>query len=177
MKKKSITLLALILILTVSVGGSLAWLVTQTGAVTNTFSPAHVTTAVDETLSGTTKSSVRIQNTGDVDAYIRATYVVNWVDANGSIYGAAPVEDDDYTISLNATDWEKSGDYWYCKTRVEPDGYTPVLINSIAPVAGKAPAGCTLQVTILADGIQADGTTSGGVKAAEDAWGYTGYTN
>ncbi|MGI6029123.1 MAG: hypothetical protein ACOX81_06915 [Candidatus Heteroscillospira sp.] len=172
MKKKSIVLLALVLILTVSVGGTLAWLAAQTGAVTNTFTPAHVTTAVDEVLDGTVKKDVRIQNTGDIDAYIRATYVVNWADTDGNIYGAAPT----YDVNLNETDWAEVGGYYYCKTRVASGGFTPVLIESIAP-KGEAPEGCTLQVTIIADGIQADGVDSTGTKAAVDAWGYGGYTN
>ena len=126
MKKKLTVLVALLLLVTVSVGGTLAWLATQTAPVTNTFTPSHVTTAVDEKTEGGVKSDVKIQNTGDTSAYIRATYVVNWVDANGNIYAAQPVEDIDYTILLNvgfeSAPWTKGTDdgYYYCNTAIDP---------------------------------------------------------
>ena len=175
MKKKSIVLVALILIFTMSAGGSLAWLVSHGGAVTNSFTHAYVATAIDEKLYATSKTDVRVQNTGDIDAYIRATYVVNWVNAEGQINASAPVAGKDYTVILNKEDWEEADGYWYCKTRVGAGGYTPVLIKSITPADTTPPAGCTFQVTILADGIQADGHTLSGTQAAKDAWDYDGF--
>ncbi len=176
MKKKSIVLVALILIFTMSAGGSLAWLVSHGGAVTNSFTHAYVATEIDETLNMTSKTKVRVKNTGDIDAYIRATYVVNWVNAEGQINASAPVAGKDYTVTLNKEDWEQGADgYWYCKTRVGAGDYTPELIKSISPADTTPPAGCTFQVTILADGIQADGRTLSGTKAAVDVWHYDGF--
>ena len=112
-----------------------------------------------------------IKNTGDTSAYIRATYVVNWVDANGNIYAAQPVEDIDYTILLNvgfeSAPWTKGTDdgYYYCNTAIEPGRETPVLITSIEP-QGAAPTGYTLQVTIIAEGIQSTGMGVAGAQAA-----------
>lgn len=174
MKKKLTVLVALLLLVTVSVGGTLAWLATQTDPVTNTFTPSHVTTQVVETLDGNTKSDVMIKNTGDTDAYIRATYVVNWVDSNDNVYAAQPEKDTAYTVVLNIGDkdgqWTTGTDgYYYCKTDIAPDGLTPVLINSIAPVDGTAPEGYTLQVTIIAEGIQSQGMGET-VTTAQDAF-------
>ena len=157
MKKKIITLLALVLLLTLVITGTVAFLATGTNSIVNTFTPSHVTTQVVETLDGNTKSDVMIKNTGDTDAYIRATYVVNWVDYEGKIYAAQPVAGTAYTVSVNETDWTQgAGGYYYCNTSIAPDGLTPVLVNSITP-NNTAPDGYTLQVTIIAEGIQSRG--------------------
>ena len=47
------------------------------------------------------------------------------------------------------------------------------VLDDIVSVAGKAPEGYDLQVTILADGIQADGVGSNGKTPMKDAWGVT----
>ena len=168
MKKKIITLLALVLLLTLVITGTVAFLATGTNSIVNTFTPSHVTTQVVETLDGNTKSDVMIKNTGDTSAYIRATYVVNWVDSNGNVYAAQPVAGTAYTVSVNETDWTQgtTDRYWYCDSVIAPGNMTPVLINSIAPVDGKAPEGYTLQVTIIAEGIQSTGMGATDAQAA-----------
>ena len=174
--KKPVALVAILVLLCCAVAGTVAYLVTSTGPVTNTFTPASVTTQVEETFDGTTKSDVQIKNTGNIDAYIRAAVIVNWADAQGNVYGEKPVEGTDYTISYNKTvqadggQWiEGSDGYWYYTKPVAPSTednpqYTGVLIKSCEP-AGQAPAGYALQVTILADGIQ-----SVPADAVQQAW-------
>lgn len=173
--KKPVALVALLVLLCCTVAGTLAYLVTSTNSVTNTFTPAHVSTAVDETFDGTTKSNVKIQNTGNIDAYIRVAVVANWIDEDGNVYGgAAPAETTDYTISYNKADWKLIDGYWYCKTVVQVGSETPALIESCSKTSTAAvPEGYDLQVTILADGIQADGVGSNGKTPMEDAWGVT----
>ena len=156
-KRAFVAIVALVLVLCLTVGGTVAFLVTRTNSVTNTFTPSKVTTQVVETLDGNTKSDVMIKNTGDTSAYIRATYVVNWVDSEGKIYATQPVAGTAYTVSVNETDWTQGADgYYYCNTSIAPDGLTPVLVNSITP-NNTAPDGYTLQVTIIAEGIQSRG--------------------
>mgnify|MGYP004703541295 CR=1 FL=1 len=175
-RKASVALVAILVLLCCAVAGTVAFLVTKTDSVVNTFTPSKVTTYVEEEFNGQTKSNVKIQNTGNIDAYIRAAVIVNWVNDAGEIYGTAPVastEDapGDYTISYDETDWFKGSDgYWYYTKPVAPSTennpqYTGVLIESCAP-AGQAPAGYALQVTILADGIQ-----SVPADAVQQAWG------
>ena len=169
-KRAFVAIVALVLVLCLTVGGTVAYLATRTNSVTNTFTPSHVTTAVveDTTTTPGTKADVKIQNTGDTDAYIRATYVVNWVDSNGNVYAAQPVAGTAYTVSVNETDWTQgtTDRYWYCDSVIAPGNMTPVLINSIAPVDGKAPEGYTLQVTIIAEGIQSTGMGATDAQAA-----------
>lgn len=171
--KQPVALVALLLLLCCTVAGTLAYLVTSTNPVTNTFTPAYVTTAVDEKFENGVKSDVKIQNTGNIDAYIRAAVIVNWADANGNVYGggtpAASTDDGksgDYTISFNTADWKQIGDYWYCKTTTAFGASTEPLIISCSKTSTAAvPEGYDLQVTILADGIQSVPQT-----AIQEAW-------
>lgn len=166
--KKPVALVAILVLLCCAVAGTVAYLVTSTGPVTNTFTPASVTTQVEETFDGTTKSDVQIKNTGNIDAYIRAAVIVNWADENGNVYGGAtPEARKDYNISYNESDWFQGSDgYWYYTKPVAPnDGLTDILIKSCAPAANMAPEGYDLQVTILADGIQ-----SVPADAVQQAW-------
>lgn len=164
--KKPVALVALLVLLCCTVAGTLAYLVDKTPEVKNTFEPAKVTTEVNEDFDGTTKRNVTIKNTGNIDAYIRAAVIINWADKQGNI-SATPVEDGDYEIKYDSSNtWKKIGDYWYYTNPVAADSLTEkALIESCAPVAGKAPEGYNLQVTILADGIQSEPLT-----AIKEAW-------
>ena len=164
--KKPVALVALLVLLCCTVAGTLAYLVTSTNSVTNTFTPASVSTEVKETFKDGVKSDVKIQNTGNIDAYIRAAIIINWADKDGNV-SATPVEDGDYKIKYDSSNtWEKIGDYWYYTNPVAADSLTEkALIESCTPVAGKAPEGYDLQVTILADGIQSEPLT-----AIKEAW-------
>ena len=167
-RKAPVALVAILVLLCCAVAGTVAFLVTKTDSVVNTFTPSKVTTDVEEEFNGQTKSNVKIQNTGDIDAYIRVAVIVNWADDKGNVSGT-PVKDSDYVMDLNIdtgtttnAPWFKGSDgYYYCKTAVKSvkqdtkDCYTPVLIKSCIKATGaQAPAGYDLQVTILADGIQ-----------------------
>ena len=176
--KKPVALVALLVLLCCTVAGTLAYLVTSTDPVTNTFTPAEVKTEVTESFvedkGELVKSNVQIKNNGNIDAYIRAAVIINWADANGNVYGggtpAASTEEvtGDYTISYNTDgSWKQIGDYWYYTEPVAADSLTEkALIESCTPVAGKAPEGYNLQVTILADGIQSEPA-----DAVIQAWG------
>lgn len=172
-RKAPVALVAILVLLCCAVAGTVAFLIDSTGPVKNTFEPSHVTTYVEETFANGEKKDVRIQNTGDIDAYIRVAVIVNWADASGNVSGTAPVKDTDYTISYNNDGWfEGSDGYYYCKAPVKSvkqdakDCYTPVLIKSCVKATGaQVPAGYDLQVTILADGIQ-----SVPDKVVNEAW-------
>ena len=172
--KKPVALVALLVLLCCTVAGTLAYLVDKTPEVKNTFTPAHVSTAVDETFKNGVKSDVKIQNTGNIDAYIRATVVVNWASdkEDGVVSGTAPKEGTDYTIDWTKVNWIKVGDYYYYTQKVAVNGETGQLFTNCKLKEGVIPpSGYHLQVTILADGIQADGVGSNGKTPMEDAWG------
>ena len=83
---RSFVVLAALLVLVLGiVGTTLAWLTDKTKDLTNTFEYAKVSCNVEETFENNVKSEVKVKNTGNTDAYIRATYVVTIRDKEGNI--------------------------------------------------------------------------------------------
>ncbi len=76
-------LVALVLIICVAVGGTVAFIVTKTDAVKNIFNPANVTIDTQEEFDGSVKKNVVVENTGNTDAYIRVKLVTYITDENG----------------------------------------------------------------------------------------------
>lgn len=153
--KSAALLVSFLLLLTVTVGGTIAFLMDTDGPLNNLFNPSKVTTKVEETLSDNIKKDVYIKNTGDTDAWIRAAVVVTWQDKDGNVYGQAPVKDTDYVITWG-TGWATGDDgFYYWTSPVEAEtGETGVLIETISP-KGKPPAdGYYLTVEIIGSGIQ-----------------------
>ena len=56
--KTGALILSLLLLVTAAVGGTVAYLLTQTESVTNTFTPSKVACTVTENFNGETKSNV-----------------------------------------------------------------------------------------------------------------------
>lgn len=184
MRKSIALMVSLILVLTVTVGGTLAYLIAKSGPVENIFNPSKVTTEVNETFDGNVKTNVSIRNTGDIDAYIRAAVVVTWQKYNEEtgkydVYGTVPVKGTDYEISYNLGDqanhegkWILGSDgFYYWPSLVEPGETTGVLIKSAAASTPAPAEGYTLCIEILGSGIQAEGVDEAGKSPIELAWG------
>lgn len=141
--KRFALLLALVLILVGTVGGTVAFLATHTGPVKNTFIPGKVTCQVEEKFNEGAKSEAVIRNTGNVPAYIRVAVVGNTMDGN-NVTGKY-----DVSSYLDATEWFLGDDgFYYYKGVVQPGDTTSDLIKTDIPLPeGK-------QVTILASAIQ-----------------------
>ena len=173
-RKALFALVSVLVLVFAEVGVTVAYLQTQTEPLENQFTPAKVSCKVEETFEDNVKSNVTIQNTGDTDAFIRVAVVANWVqtDENSSVtsvYAQQPVAGTDYTLTL-ADDvnekWLKdSNGFYYYKDAVQPNEVTAVLIEECKPIEGKAPAGYTLAVEIVASAIQASPET-----VAEEYW-------
>ena len=159
--------LALALVLTLSVGGTVAYLITKTDAVKNTFTPGRVSCEVNESFNNNVKTNVSIQNTGNVKAYIRATVVVNWVTETGKVCA-----NHTHTVEIvpKGSAWKENSGYYYYTKPVDPDDFTDKLISNEIKLS-QADDGCKMQVTILAQAIQAEGVDSSNKKAVVDAWG------
>lgn len=168
MNRTAILFMAIIMLIGAVIGSTVAFLITNTGPVENKFAYASVSCEVKEDFNGNTKKNVQITNTGSTDAYIRATYVVNWLDAQGNIVASVP---DGYSYNLTENPdgkWTKaSGDgYFYYLKPVAPKASTPgSLLNCTVTYPDNNPE-YTLSVKILATAIQ-----SNPVSAAEGAWG------
>ena len=162
--RQVLLLAALVVIAMGVVGGTVAYLVTKTDPVVNTFTPGEVSCKIDETFDGTTKSNVYVTNTGNTNAYIRAAIIVTWKDAAGNIAATVPAKGTDYTLELNETDWVEHDGYYYYKGSVAPNAQTENLI--ITCTAKNSNGDYTLSVEILADAIQ-----SSPDSAVTQAWG------
>ena len=158
-------LLPMLLLFALAVGGTMALLIDRTGTVKNTFTPGTVTPEIDEDFDGAVKENVRIRNTGNAPGFVRAVLTVNWVDNAGNVLAPAE-EGTDYTIEgLPGTGWFVKDGFYYYSSAVEDGGATGNLFTRCAPVAGAAPAGGHLQVSIAAQAVQAT------ADAVADAWG------
>lgn len=157
-------LVSLVLVLSAAIGGTLGYLTGQV-SVTNTMQVGEFTTEIDEDTENGVKSNVKVQNTGDYDAYIRAVVVVTWQNKDGAVYPEAPVVNEDYTITYGK-DWTQQGGFWYYNGVVGAGKATADLIGTCQPVGDEAPEGYDLNVEILASAIQAEPA-----QAVQDAWG------
>lgn len=159
-KKTWILMVSILLILCLTVGGTIAFLSTKSGPVENTFNASKVTTKVNETIIGAEKTKVTVTNTGDIDAWIRAAVVVTWQNEAGEVYGQAPVAGTNYTNWTPGDDWESGSDGFYYYTKPVAAGQTTTpLIESISLIGNPPASGYFLTVEILASGIQSKPAT------------------
>lgn len=162
-KRLSTLLLSVILVVTIAVGGTVAYLVTQVTPVTNTFTPSHVNCEVTENFNGTVKSNVNVTNTGDTDAYIRVKLVTYRVNQDGQhIGGTATIPPFD-----PGTNWFEYGGYYYYTLPVKPGEHpTSNLISSITLEDSYPDADGGKQVIeVMAEAIQ-----SAPAKAVGESW-------
>ena len=170
-RKNKVLLVSLILLLTITVGGTTAFIYTNTKPVTNTFKPSKVACEIVETFDYLTKTDVKIKNTGDTEAYIRARIVVNWIDDNNNISAIKPVLGKDYSLEDDKNiNWIKIGDYYYHKKAISTDGFTETLITSCKQLDPDSEY--SLFVEIIGESIQSTPLDavkgSWNVKIAED---------
>ena len=161
LRRTTMLVASLVLLLSLSVGGILAWLSATDEPIANIFTPSEVTTEVTEERSGNLKKNVQIKNTGDTTAWIRAAVVVTWQNEAGEVYGKAPAYGVDYTAWTPGNGWIEGNDhFFYYTSPVKSDDEDPlncttgVLISQISPVVDRNPEGYYLNVEIIGSGIQ-----------------------
>lgn len=175
---RSIALLfAIALLVGAGVGSTVALLQDKTDAVENTFTYGKVSCAVQEDFNKENniyvKRNVRIQNTGNTDAYIRVLLVFTWKDKDGNVFVNKPVENRDFQANMNLSQgWIISrntiGSYIYYKNPVAPGQSTPNLIDSLFQIDGaNVPENGAyhLSVEVVAEAVQANPA-----QAVNDAW-------
>ncbi len=169
-RKATILLVALISILIISIGATVAYIALKTDELTNEFVPAAVTCQVEEQFSNGVKSDVCIKNTGNISAYIRTALIINWVnDQDGSVLSTSPTEGTDYTLVLNNEGWDKGSDGYYYYTRaVSAGSKTTPLITKAEAI--NQPEGYSLSIHVLASAIQSEPS-----KAIQEVWNVTIY--
>ena len=161
--RKAALILSLCLIFALAVGTTLAYLKANTSPVTNTFKAATSEIKIDENVENGEKSSIQVVNTGTAVSYVRVKLVMNWVDGNGKVVSGGKLPE----VTLNESDWFVQDDIYYYTKPVAQDGKTTNLLQAGTSIAEptEKPAGCHLEVTVLAESIQAAPST-----AVEGAW-------
>lgn len=167
-RKTATLLVAIVLLLGVAVGTTVAYLIDRTTPIENKFEYAKTDVTVEEEFTGTEKSNVQVKNESNIPVYIRATYVVNWVDAKGNIVTPDP---DEYIYQLDENPnnaWKKVGDYYYYPTPVQPKNSTAGSLLTCTVTKQPENPEYTLNVEILATAIQSEPK-----DAIKNAWGVT----
>lgn len=165
-KKLLAILLCAVLAVCAATGGTMAYIFSKAPPVNNTFDPVFVSCLVEEHFDGTTKTDVKVKNTGDINAFIRATFVVMWTAEDGTVYASSPVENTDYVLELGSPKWLKGTDgFYYYSNPVASNETTDILIRSLTLI-GEAPDGYGLAVHVSATAIQAEP-----VEAIQGVWG------
>lgn len=174
MNRATVLLMAILMLIGVAAGSTVAYLIDRTEQVANTFEYAKVSCEVTEKFDRKEKKDVKITNTGTTDAYIRATYVVNWLDSDGNIVASVPTGYG-YTLAVNTVEenpnskWVKGTDgYYYYTLPVEPKKETTdsLLTCTVIYPEGLETPEYTLSVEILATAVQSEPA-----NAVKNAWG------
>lgn len=155
--------LALALVLTLTAGGTVAYLFTNTDAVTNTFTPANTGITIVENFDGEVKEEITVKNTGDIPVYVRVMLVASYqkeVNGKYEVCGSQhtpEVKVPDFTLG---TDWVKGDDgYYYYTKSVSAQGETGSLIatdSSITLTKDPDHDGYVMHIDVLAQAIQAE---------------------
>ena len=159
--RKAALILSLCLIFALAVGTTLAYLKANTSPVENTFTAAKSDIKIDEDVTGGQKKSIIVQNTGTAVSYVRVKLVMNWVDGNGKVVSGGKLPE----VTLNKSDWFVQDDIYYYTKPIGPKDSTANLLKDPITQPEGAPEGCHLEVTVLAESIQAAPST-----AVEGAW-------
>ena len=168
MNRATVLLMAILMLIGVAAGSTVAYLIDRTENVANTFEYGQVSCDIGETFDETTtKKDVYVTNTGNINAYIRATVVVNWVDSQGNIVASVP---DTYKYELTMHEdgnWKKGNDgYYYYTLPVAPKGRTEDSLLTCKVTSRPANPEYRLSVEILATAVQ-----SVPEEAVQAAWG------
>lgn len=142
------------------------------------FTPAVVTCAVHEKVngvevtgsaaSGSVKSDITAENTGNTTVFLRLRLSACWVDAKGNTTGTPSVPLPQITLRQN---WLDGGNgLYYYALPVKPGESTTVLCEPMRMGTSVSPTGAAVyqQITVLAEAVQALPE-----KAAQEAWGVT----
>lgn len=162
--KPLVLIVAMALVATMAIGGTMAWFQVNSDKLTNAFTPGEVGGEVveDFTPGGGVKSNVAVKNTGNVEAYVRVALVPTWQDESGNILPeTASIENLSFTPGSG---WFVKDGFYYYKNKVAASATTANLADRIT-VTG-APEGARMNLQILTEVIQANPA-----DAVTESWG------
>ena len=179
--KGLVAVLALVLVLTVAVGGTVAWLSKGTDPVVNTFTMGEVNPEIKEEFNGDTKSDIGVTNHGSVPAFVRVKLLFTWQEGAepgqvseegtgvvGDLAGVPVTKEDITWVWGDDKNWQKGSDGYFYYT-VPLSGTSPDLLNSVSVNEGSEKGRLyNLSLNILVDAVQATPA-----DAARETWGVT----
>ena len=156
--KRLITIVtALVLLGLVLCGTVISYMFHISEQKNNIFTPANVSCEVLEEFKDNQKSSIVIENTSNIAAYLRLRLVSYWVDDGGNIV-AKPSQMPSFTI---ATGWMAgSDDTYYYISPIKPDDKTPNLLADDEKIVLEQEDGYSQVVEVFAEAIQSKPTTA-----------------
>ena len=153
-KREIVFIISAVLLVMITVGGTIAYLTSATAPVENEFTPGKVSCEVIETFENNIKKDVAV--------------LATFVDEAGNIFSQMPVEGVDYSIEFDTVKWTKGTDgFWYYREKVEPEKFTDKLINQAVSL-DTAPEGYSCSIEIIATAIQANSES-----VVTSCWGAT----
>ncbi len=169
-------LLSFVLLLA-AVGTVYAYMFHKTGDVVNEFVKARVPCSVVETFNGTSKTSVKVKNEGNINEYVRLRLVSYWVDSEGNIVGKQSVMPE---VVYDEDNWlyDEDNETYYYVGKVAPGEKTPELLADPAnhPIvltestySYLAPDSTTVRQTLV---IIAEAVQAAPASAVEDMWAF-----
>lgn len=172
-KRVFILALSVAILAALSVGVTSAYMFKKTEAV-NVLEPGVVSCKVTELLDGQPLSSgmqegnrkqeIRVQNTGNVKAYIRVRIVSYWVDASGNVVG---LPSEMPAIELLEGWTRGADDAYYYASAVDPEAFTGILC---VPFDLKTENDANDQTVYQAVDLVAEAIQAEPASAAADAW-------
>lgn len=152
--RKAALILSLCLIFALAVGTTFALLKAHTDPVTNTFKAAESKIDIIEKTDYGKKSEVQVKNIGTATSYVRVKLVMNWVsdDETNRTISSEPVG---IKVDYDTDKWFEQGDIYYYTKPVAPQDLTSNLLKTPIEQPEGAPEGYHLEVTVLAESIQA----------------------
>ena len=134
-KRKSLILLLIVAAAIVSallIPAAVALMLRKSPNFNNSFIPAQVSCAVDETFVGNKKTSVKVDNTSNIPVYIRLRVVTYWQDSKGNVVArTSPVNEFGEDWKYDDTNWlyDAKEQTFYCKKPVGVGGETAELLK------------------------------------------------
>ena len=155
-RKTLIIVLSIILVVCIGAGATLAFFANSTGPIINTFQSGSAGAEIEETLSGNTKTEIKVHNTGKTPVYVRVRLVSYFEDASGNV-----LPQDSPVVGFTSGDnWNYMDGYYYYKLPVGAGGFTSDLLGTdVTMSAGQV-------IEVLADTVQATPAS-----AVQEVWG------
>lgn len=174
------TLLSVLLVAVVLVGGTMAYLLASDHSILNTFQLAKVSTEIEEEGSTKADKAAMVANNSETSAvYVRAKVVVSSENVDPSLI---TVKDEQYNTSNDPLDpeqentpyWEDGGDgFYYYNAILQPGTSTEALFTGVTIDSG-VPETATFSVGVYQESVLAPADATFELSKAQQAFAAKG---